>query len=474
MPDENTENSSSRRKGLKDRLAEFRNRHFPRSSLRWAMLSGASWSVAASVLSRMFAMTTGIILARLIGKAGYGKWGLVLQSVTLFAGFVIKGTTSGGTKYIAELRKTDPQRAGRIVSLLLLAGLFSAVLMSVLCSSLAPVVAVRLFRVPELAGPLILGGLLLLSMVMANTLQGGLAGFRNFRSIAYGNLIQGATTLVLVSPLVTLMGLTGAVVMMTISWLAGALYCLIILLKRCHDHGIHLRLAGITQELSVLWRFFAPGFLMGGLMGPAIVFSQAIVARTPGGVPGLGGFNAAMRWSMLVMFAPIAMRKVTLSVFSEIRGQQNYKRFLRALWANIGLVGGVALMLALPVMALAPWVMGLYGPEFRGDWDMLVLLVGLAVLRAVDNVFSQVAMSHERVWLNFFVHFVWAGLLLSCTYWLVPQHGARGLVYAWVGAGVVKALLGALMTIIIVGRFKTKCVPVEDTYDVPDSAQEMS
>ena len=433
-------------------LSRLRERYSPSGSLRWYALSGSIWSVIGSLVSRIFTLASAVVIARIIGKVGYGKWGLILQTVTLFGRFAIIGVVQTGTKHIAELRKTDPNRAGRSISLVLIFGLIFSLVMGVCCVVLAPTVAENLFGVSELAFPLALGGLMLVAMVMTQALQGALAGFMAFRSIASSNLVQGITLIALVWPLTANFGLVGVVVTMTLSWMGGGLFCLAVLIKQCHLYRIPLGFHGIWSERKILWNYTTPGMLIAVVMGPAMLLSQAIVAHIPSGLAGLGGFNAASRWRMVVLFVPIAVRRVTLSILSEMWGRRDYRRLVKALWTNVGMVGGVAFAVAVPVMLLSPWIMSMYGASFRSDWDLLVLLAAAAVFQAINDVVTQVAMCAEKVWWTFFIHVIWGAQLLGCTYLLVPFWGVRGLVWAWVATTIVHMLLNILAATVIIKR----------------------
>jgi len=63
------------------------------------------------------------ILARTLGKAGFGELAILQSTVGMFSVFAGFGLGLTSTKYIAELRWSDPQRAARISAVSLLVGL---------------------------------------------------------------------------------------------------------------------------------------------------------------------------------------------------------------------------------------------------------------------------------------------------------------------------------------------------------------
>ena len=69
------------------------------------------------MLSRALSLAAAILVARTLGKVVYGELGIIQSTVGMFgtlAGFGM-GTTS--SKFVAEFRDKDPQRAGRIIAL---------------------------------------------------------------------------------------------------------------------------------------------------------------------------------------------------------------------------------------------------------------------------------------------------------------------------------------------------------------------
>jgi len=410
----------------------------PAGSLRRSLVSGAFWSVCGAIFSRGFTLISSIVIARLLGKAGFGLWGLVLTTVSTFSGFASFGVSLTATKHVAELRKKDPLRAGRILSFALVMGLITVSIMSILCLVLSRWMAHHLYNAPELFIPLMLASIMLFCMTGTSMLQGALAGFEDFRYIARNNLIQGIVLFAASVPLTWLFGLTGTVIGMAISQCTALVLCLIVVLQKSRQNNMQLQLDGIWQERSIFWEYGVPGTLSGFVNGPASMLSQAMVANVASGISGLGGFNACAKWRDIILFVPGAVKQVTLPLLSRLTGQNEHRRFMKALWANIGLNGGIALIGAVPVMILSPWILSLYGPAFRQDWDMMVLLAGTTVFQAVNNVLAQVTACMGRIWLRFCTHIVWGIALITGSFFLVPIWGVRG--YAWATALAVVLL----------------------------------
>ena len=91
--------------------------HLPANSLRRRFANGAFWSVAAAVVSQGMRFLAFVIIARILGKTGFGELGMIQHTVSMFGIFTGLGLGLTATKHVAEFRSTDPSRAGRIMTL---------------------------------------------------------------------------------------------------------------------------------------------------------------------------------------------------------------------------------------------------------------------------------------------------------------------------------------------------------------------
>ena len=122
------------------------------SAVGLRLARGIFWSVSGTVISRGLMLVAMVLVARMLGKTAYGEFGM-LQSTFLgmfgvFAGFGL-GLTA--TKHVAEYCRSDPERAGRIITL---SGLFAVVtggLMAVGLLIWAPWLAAHTINAPHLA-----------------------------------------------------------------------------------------------------------------------------------------------------------------------------------------------------------------------------------------------------------------------------------------------------------------------------------
>ena len=142
------------------------------SPLGYRLARGAFWSLAGALISRGLGLAAWIIVARVLGKEGFGELGIIQSTVGMFGVLAGFGLGMTATKHVAEFRATDPARAGRIIGMSAVVAFVSAGIMTGLLFALAPWLADRALAAPHLAGLLRLGSLLLLF----NALNGAQTG----------------------------------------------------------------------------------------------------------------------------------------------------------------------------------------------------------------------------------------------------------------------------------------------------------
>src|SRR5205809_607488 len=88
-----------------------------RSQLARRVLSASIWSLAGATGGKGLTLISSIIAARILGREGFGAFGVIQGTVGSFGIFAGLGLGLTATKYVAELRVIDPKRAGRIIAL---------------------------------------------------------------------------------------------------------------------------------------------------------------------------------------------------------------------------------------------------------------------------------------------------------------------------------------------------------------------
>lgn len=401
------------------------------------MAGGAAWSLAGAVASRLLALAAAIVVARALGKARFGELAVIQSSVNMFsvlAGFGL-GLTS--TKFVAELRATDPERAGRIIALSSASSLATGAAASAALFLFAPWLAARALNAPHLAWPLRLSSPILLLGAWAGTQTGALAGFEAFKRLARVTAAGGFLNFPFLVAGVLAGGVPGAV-----CGLAGANFaaCLVnsrALRAELRSAGIRPRWSGLAREWPVLWRFSVPAALGALMIGPVHWACGAMLVNRPDGYAEMGVLNAASQWRLAMVFVPTAVEAILLPVLASLKGAGDAAAYRRAILSNLALNAGLSAAAALAVALAAPFIMRGYGPGFEGGAPVLAVTALSVVLSAPCTVLAQALASAGDMWPGFFVNVLWGAAYLAATSALVRQ-GAMGVAAAMCAAYAVQ------------------------------------
>ena len=151
------------------------------------------WSLAGAAIARGSALLASIMVARVLGKTGFGELGIIQSTIGMFGTFAGFGLGMTAAKFIAEFRTTDPLKAGRI------RGLSSGFAWITSCSTavvlffMAPWLAAHTLAKPSLTGLLQIGSLFLLLTEVNGAQTGALSGFEAFKRVAksaYGAVLS--------------------------------------------------------------------------------------------------------------------------------------------------------------------------------------------------------------------------------------------------------------------------------------------
>jgi len=418
---------------VRDYLAE--------SPIAYRLARGAFWSLLGGVGARVLTAATGILIARLLGKDGYGEVGMVQSTLGMFGILAGFGLGSTATKYVAEFRDKDPQKAGRILTLTLL---FSAAVGTVIALTLwiaADWLAANTLDNPGIAPLLRLGTLMLLLSAMSGVLSSALAGLESFRRIAIASIIQGLTVPVILLPCVWLYGTIGAIGGLVINSLVLLLVNAWFLHKECRRFGISLR-NGTTwwQEKRCLWDFALPSLLSGLLYTPTVWITNTILVNQPGGYGELGLFNAANQWRMMVMYIPGLLGSVMLPILSETYGRENSRDFRNAIILNFKSVWLIALPLTVLVIVTSGYLAQLYGENYSGVEVIIPILIIATFLNVINGPVGSTLSGAGRMWIGAVINLGWSITMVMCTYIFVPRIGGVGLAVAYLIAYLFHSL----------------------------------
>ena len=400
----------------------------------YRLARGTFWALLGTIASRAFSLVATILVAKMLGVADFGAYGIIQSTLETFgfvAGFGL-GATS--TKYLAEYRNKDKDRAGRILSLTNAFALVSSGVIALAIFLFSPWMARDLLNRADLAPLLSLGAIYLFVAAQNNVQVGSLGGFEAFKETAKINLVQGLLAPLLAVPLVYFFGLKGAVISMIAIALVGYILCRRVLNAKCKANGIRLRRLdrSAIREFPVIVHFSVPSLASGLLVLPVTWLANALLVNQPDGYSEMGLFNAANQWRQLIIFVPNVLTLVLLPIFSDVHGNKDPGEFRSVFQLNLRLTWTIALPATVAVIALRDALAFVFGAKYQGVGLLIAPLMVTAFLNIVNNVVGTAIAGAGRMWVGVILNSCWAVAMVASSLLLIPRFGATGLALSYV------------------------------------------
>jgi O-antigen/teichoic acid export membrane protein len=410
-----------------DTVAEVRARivaALDAGSLRARFAKGAFWSLIGAAIAQGLTLLASIVTARLLGKVSFGELGMVQSTVGMFGVFAGFGLGLTATKHVAELRTTNPDRAGRIIGLSAIVAAVCGGAISFVLYAIAPMLATRTINAPHLATELRIGCGLLLLNALNGTQMGALAGLEAFKAIAKASFARGLLSFPILIAGVWFWGLRGAVGAMVAVAAVGWFINHLALRVECRRASVKVRYSGILPEWPVLWKFSLPAFLSSAMVAPITWAVRTILVNRPEGYVEMGIFTAAYQWQITAVFLGRTFGAVLLPMISSTEGSNN-PRLQRM---NILLSWMLGCLVVFPVLCFPEIVVLLYGGKFQGTAfaETLVLVMFFTSVMSYKAGLARVLAARDLLWWGFLSNLVWGAILL-CAGWLMRAAGAVGL-----------------------------------------------
>lgn len=434
--DAGSQKASSRLAVVIDVLRQVRLSAKP-GSLRFRFQHGISWNVMGAIINNGANFLTNIAVANLLGREIFGQYGMIQSTLMTFVGVAQAAGGITATRYVAEFRATDRERAGRVLGLCTLTTAVTGLVSTCLILVCTPWLAGTTLRASFLARPLQIGAATVFFTVVNAYQMGALAGLESYREWALANGIQGPAQLAICSFLAWRWGLQGAIVGLLATAVIRWLALHVALVREGKRQGIHVRYSALWQERTILCRFAIPAALSSLSAAPAIWLGNTFLIRQPGGYSQLALFSAALNLKNVVLFLPMLMNNVGTSLLNNHRGESNRFQYRKIFWTNATLTLSAVLGGGIFVGIFRDYLLRLYGKTFPEGREVLLLLLCAAVIETLAMSFYQIIQSEEKMWLSLFGVMLPRDIaLVAFAYWLTPMYGAAGLgvsyVLAWI------------------------------------------
>jgi len=405
------------------------------SPLGERLVRGTFWSVSGTMVSRALGLAAAVLAARIVGKMVYGELGIIQSTVGMLgtlAGFGMSTTTS---KFVAELREKDRNRAGRIIALSSVTSWLISLMLAGCLIYLAPWLCQRTLAAPQLTPYVRISAPLLVLGGINGAQLGVLLGFEAFKSIARVSCLTGVANFALVTAGALSLGLPGIIWGMILAQSFGCLLNLRALRIEAMGYGVPISFSSCVIELPVVWRFSVPAVLTEIVISAVGWGTATMLVRRPNGYSEMGVFNAANQWFNAALWLPMMIGGVALPMLSERLGAEDDRSSVKLLWLSVKINAVVATPIAVLGCLASPYIMESYGIGFKSGWPTLVAVLLTAVCLSLEFPIGQFLSASGRMWLGFYSNVGWAVVFI----------GSNALLLRWGSLGLASARLLAYL-----------------------------
>jgi O-antigen/teichoic acid export membrane protein len=407
-------------------------------SLRARFQHGVSWNVIGAILNNGANFLTNIAIANLLGREIFGQYGMIQSTLTTFVGIAQAAGGITATKYVAEFRSSDKERAGRVLGLCTATTAATGVIGTLLILFCAPWLASTTLKASFLARPMQIAAAVVFFTVMNAYQMGALAGLESYRGWAIANGLQGPLQLGICSLSAWRWGLQGAVAGLLATSAIRWLILHFALVREANRQGIFFCYSGIWQERSILFKFALPAAISGLSAPPAMWLGNTFLVRQASGYSQMALFSAALNLKNVVMFLPLLLNSVGFSLLNNHRGKESGSQYRTVFWTTVCSVAATALAGAAFVGILGRLILRLYGKNFPEAYPVLLVLLCCAVIESIAMAAYLIIGAEEKMWLSLLAVMLPRDIAMGLfAYWLTPLHGALGLSFAHLCAWMI-------------------------------------
>jgi len=423
-------------------------------SLRGRYARSAFWSMAGSASSQLLLLLSAVVVGRLLGPERYGDLGIIQRTTAAFGTFAGIGLGTTVNRYLAELRVTDPERAGRVWGLIDNVALCTSGVIGTIVIIVAPYLCTHALKAPYLSSLFFISVIALVFNTLMGVQNAALAGFEAFKKTAIVMLVRGVINLPAMVLATYYLGLTGAVIGVSVTAFAGFGVGRGVLRSEARKHSVRFRRKGVWRERSIIWNFSLPMFLSGSILISGEWLCEALLFRQVDGDFQMGLYMAAAAWARGIEFLQNTLARPGVSLMANVYWTDSLVRFRKLCLANVGLIAVAAGGIATGVALLAPWIMAAFGSEYEAGVRVLQLVCAMAAARAVSRATSNVLFAVNRVRVEWFCSMV--RITVQLVLWiLLSSQGAQGLALAMLGAFVAQLMLQSVYVLTIIRQPST-------------------
>jgi len=402
------------------------------------IISNSFWALIGDIISKGLIFVSFIAIARILGKDGYGQFGILRTTIAMFAVLGGMGLGLTNNKYVALNKNKDKEYCGDIIGLSNIIAIFSGIFFTSLVFFGAKILGENILKTKEIIVDLKISSIILLFNAINGSQIGVLQGLESYKSLAVANFLQGITAMPLFIIGSILFGVRGAILGYAINQFLYTLFLHTIVKKELKNNNILVNYKKLDGTVQILWKFSLPAALTGIVIAPFKWLSEAIIINK-NGYSELGIFQAAFLIVTVVISVTSTINSPLISVMSnrnEGAMNQNVKYFsFYGTWY-------LFLLLAIPLLLFPKLLFYLFGSKFNDPHLIItnsLLLLYTGMMMYYQGIVRSIIVN-DSIWYALFTNII-EGLILIGVFYLVKKYDSIGLGIAYCSSYIGRIII---------------------------------
>ena len=381
-----------------------------------------------------------VLVTRFLGVESFGRYGAIQATLNAAVGLSTLGLGITATRYVAQFRITDPIRAGRVIGLCDLSAIASGILFGSIVFGSADLISQALFHSGDLKWPIRIMAFSSLLMTMNANQSGALIGFQAFGRLLRVQILLSIVTVGLTYALVASYGFDGAVATLPLTALIGCVLLHCEISGELKSQGIRARYREAWSERRILIEFAFPAAVSGIVGSGSVWIAQALLLRSEAGLTEMGLWTAAASMRAAVLLGPGVLARVSSPMLSSMLDHGQGEEYEKTMWATALAASAGALAIGLLLLLCSPWIVILFGNDYKRAVELIPLVIGSAIVEAYSSSVSQALVAHRRLDYQLLVIGLWALTLITASWWGTARYASTGLASAYLMAWMTTAI----------------------------------
>ncbi|WP_276728076.1 oligosaccharide flippase family protein [Chryseobacterium carnipullorum] len=401
------------------------------SDINKKIATSSFWILTGNIISKGTLLVATILMARFLSKEEYGQFGIIKSTILMFAMFAGMELGITATKYISQYKKTDKLKVQKIVGLSNLIAIIISIILSIAIYCFAKPIAEQI-SAPNLYVEIRISAFILFFSSINGIQTGILNGMEMFKEASFINVFAGIISSILLIISSIYFGLKGVVFAFGSNFIILFVFNFYVLKRSFYkDFDIKILSKDNFDEISVIWKFSLPAIFAGLMVGPVTWLCNYLLVNQLNGYKEMANFDIANQWRNTILFIPVALSQIALPLLSSsINDKEQYGMIFKK---NLKLNLYIASVFVIFFIIITPVIVWFYGENYNDIKIPLIIMFITTGFIAINNVIGQAIASQGKMWIGFFVNFLWAGVLIGLSYLFIVifNMGASGISLAY-------------------------------------------